>query len=55
MPSAAMMNENSPICESPMPTRSDVRPSLPAMNAPMPHESILPNTTARVMTTIGQA
>ena len=33
-PSAAMMNENSPICERPMPTRSEVRRSLPAMNAP---------------------
>ncbi|MNV76966.1 hypothetical protein D3C71_1703540 [compost metagenome] len=55
MPSAAMMNENSPICDSPIPTRSEVRPSLPAMKAPMPQDSILPNTTASVMTTIGQA
>ncbi|MCY1432507.1 hypothetical protein D9M71_485070 [compost metagenome] len=55
MPSAAMMKENSPICESPIPTRSEVRPSLPAIKAPMPQDSILPSTTAMVMTTIGQA
>ncbi|MNC47700.1 hypothetical protein D3C75_967760 [compost metagenome] len=55
MPKAAMMKENSPICDSPMPTRSEVRPSLPAMNAPMPQDSILPSTTATVITTIGQA
>ena len=40
------MNENSPICDRPMPTRSDVRPSLPAINAPTPQESILPSTPA---------
>ena len=38
-----------------MPTRSEVRPSLPAMNAPMPQENILPSTTATVIRAIGQA
>ncbi len=55
MPSAAMMNENSPICDSPMPTRSEVRPSLPAIKAPRPQDNILPSTTATVITAIGQA
>jgi len=32
-PSDAMMKENSPICDRPMPTRSDVRVSLPPTNA----------------------
>ncbi|MCY1306469.1 hypothetical protein D9M70_563320 [compost metagenome] len=55
MPSAAMMKENSPICESPMPTRIEVRPSLPAMNAPVPHDTSLPSTTTAVITRIGTA
>ncbi|MCY1181456.1 hypothetical protein D9M71_418450 [compost metagenome] len=55
MPSAAMMKENSPICERPIPTRSEVRPSLPAINAPRPQDNILPSTTATVITAIGQA
>ncbi|MNJ79144.1 hypothetical protein D3C77_770700 [compost metagenome] len=55
MPRAAMMKENSPICDRPMPTRNEVRPSLPAMKAPRPQETILPSTTATVMTAIGQA
>ena len=50
-----MMNENSPICETLMPTRIDVRPSLPARKVPSPHETILPSTTAKVMTAIGHA
>src|SRR5471030_1735690 len=55
MPSAAMMKENSPICERPIPTRSEVLPSLPAIKAPRPQESTLPSTTATVITAIGHA
>ncbi len=50
-----MMKENSPICDKPMPTRKDVRPSFPAIKAPRPHDSILPSTTATLITAIGQA
>src|SRR5476649_1995646 len=52
-PSDAMMNENSPICATLMPTRIDVRPSLPARKVPSPQDTILPNTTATVITAIG--
>ena len=54
-PSDAMMNENSPICDTVMPTRIAVRPSLPARKVPRPHETSLPKITATVMTTIGHA
>ena len=54
-PSDAMMNENSPIYETVMPTRIAVRPSLPARKVPSPHDTILPTITAIVITAIGHA
>ena len=55
MPKAAMMNENSPIWESPIPTFSDVRPSFPAINAPMVQLVTFPRMTAPAMIRIGMA
>ncbi|MNC50967.1 hypothetical protein D3C75_1002410 [compost metagenome] len=49
------MKENSPICDRPMPTRSEVRPSLPTTKAPRLQLRILPSTTATLITAIGQA
>ena len=50
-----MMNENSPICASPIPTFSDVRGSLPATNVPSAQVTTFPTTTAAVITAIGIA
>ncbi|MDR6356412.1 hypothetical protein Q3H58_003083 [Pseudomonas psychrotolerans] len=50
-----MMKENSPICARPIPTRSEVRPSLPAIRVPRLQARILPSTTATLITVIGQA
>ena len=41
-PIAAMMNENSPICARPMPTRREFALSLPAMKVPKLQEITLP-------------
>ncbi len=54
-PSEAMMKENSPICARPMPTRSEVRASLPAAKVPSVQLTILPSTTTVVMTMMGTA
>ena len=54
-PSAAMMNENSPICARLMPTRNAVRPLWPATNAPAQRATILATTTTAVTTAIGFA
>ena len=50
-PSDAMMKENSPICANPMPTRREVRVSLPPTKAPKEQASTLPTITASVITT----
>src|SRR5215475_9474740 len=50
-----MMNENSPICASPMPTRSEVRVSCPASSVPAVQVVTFPATTASVMNVIGTA
>ncbi len=52
-PSAAMMKENSPICDRPMPTRIEVRPSWPDRKVARPQLMTLPSTTATVITPIG--